>query len=379
MHVEPFFYTQKNAWSVPALPDLDSEQTLILLFGAPEYIDHQEPFKMLTDAYPKSNIIGCSSAGEILEDSVADGSVVVAAVRFHHTDLKTASATVSNDHSSFQAGKALASHLLADDLKGVFLLSPGTEVNGSELVKGLNSVIPASVPITGGLAADGGRFEKTWTILDGMLQEEVVVAVGFYGERIKFGYGSGGGWDIFGPERRVTQSTGNVLYALDDKPALTLYKSYLGERASGLPATALLFPLAIRSVNPNGREVVRTILAIDEQQQSMTFAGDIPTGSMAQLMKANVDRLIDGALLAAEHARPLNETGSPLLCIAVSCVGRRFVMSSRTDEELEITLETMPGRTQQIGFYSYGEIAPFDDLPTDLHNQTMTLTTLSEA
>jgi hypothetical protein len=246
-------------------------------------------------------------------------------------------------------------------------------------VRGVVSKIPASVPVTGGLAGDAGRFERTWTIYDGNLQENTVVAVGFYGEHVQIGFGSGGGWDIFGPERRVTQSDGNVLYALDGKPALTLYKRYLGERASGLPATALLFPLAIRSDHPNGREVVRTILAVDEQKQSMTFAGDIPAGSMAQLMKANVDRLIDGALMAAENARNGHVTASETLCVAISCVGRRLVMSGRTDEELEITLETMPPGTRQIGFYSYGEIAPCDESLPELHNQTMTLTTISEA
>jgi hypothetical protein len=205
-----------------------------------------------------------------------------------------------------------------------------------------------------------------------------VIAVGFYGDRIKIGFGTGGGWDIFGPERKVTRSAGNILYTLDDKPALTLYKRYLGDRVSGLPATALLFPLAIRSNQNNGREVVRTILSIDEQDQSMTFAGDIPTGSMAQLMKANIDRLIDGAVMAAKKACSIGSKGELMLCIAVSCVGRRFVMSGRTDEELESTLELMPTGTQQIGFYSYGEIAPVDGAPADLHNQTMTLTTLAE-
>ncbi len=176
----------------------------------------------------------------------------------------------------------------------------------------------------------------------------------------------------------MTQSSGNVLYALDNKPALPLYKRYLGERAIGLPATALLFPLAIRSSQNGKREVVRTILSVNEEDQSMTFAGDIPTGSMAKLMKANIDRLIDGAIMAAEKAGKISSNGDDMLCIAISCVGRRFVMSGRVDEELESTLQCMPSGARQIGFYSYGEIAPADQGPSDLHNQTMTLTTISE-
>lgn len=378
MKFETFFYTKENAWSIPSLPDIDSEETMILLFAAPEYFDCREPFEQIKNLYPKSKIIGCSSAGEILHSSVADESIVVAAVRFEKSQLKSAAAPAIASKDSYNAGRSVAEQLNADNLRGIFVLSPGTDVNGSDLIKGIHSIIPDSTPVTGGLAGDGGRFERTWTILDGDVHTDQVVALGFYGEHIRIGYGSGGGWDIFGPLRRVTDSAGNVLYSLDEKPALTLYKRYLGDRASGLPATALLFPLAIRTSENSGREVVRTILSVDEEHQSMTFAGDIPKGSMAQLMKANVDRLIDGALLAAENARRVDTNGQELLAIAVSCVGRRFVMSGRTDEELEVTLECMPPGTHQIGFYSYGEIAPVDETASDLHNQTMTLTTISE-
>jgi len=191
------------------------------------------------------------------------------------------------------------------------------------------------------------------------------------------GHGSKGGWDSFGPERRVTRSQGNILFELDGKPALELYKGYLGERASGLPATALLFPLALRMAEGEQRQLVRTVLAVDEAAQSLTFAGDIPQGSLAQLMRANFDRLIDGAQEAAERIGA--QGGGPALSIAISCVGRRLVLGERTEEEVEATLHALPEGTQQVGFYSYGEIGPFASGTCDLHNQTMTLTVLQEA
>jgi hypothetical protein len=144
------------------------------------------------------------------------------------------------------------------------------------------------VVVTGGLAGDGDRFQQTWIITDGTPHSGFVCAAGLYGEQIRIGHGSMGGWDIFGPERTVTRSDGNVLYELDGRPALELYKEYLGERASGLPATGLLFPLSLRTDSSNGESIVRTILAVDEESQSMTFAGDIPEGARAQLMKANL-------------------------------------------------------------------------------------------
>jgi hypothetical protein len=216
-------------------------------------------------------------------------------------------------------------------------------------------------------------------VQDRRLQTGYVTAVGFYGDRIRIGHGSKGGWDRFGPERLVTRSNGNVLYELDGRPALGLYKEYLGDRASGLPATGLLFPLSLRASSADSKSLVRTILAVNEEDQSLTFAGDIPKGFLAQLMKANFDRLVHGASEAASSTRLSVDGPGPTLAIAISCVGRRLVLGERTEEEIEATMDALPKGTRQIGFYSYGEISPYATGSCDLHNQTMTLTTLSEA
>jgi len=216
-------------------------------------------------------------------------------------------------------------------------------------------------------------------IAGGEPRTNLVTAVGLYGDHVRVGHGSKGGWDIFGPERKVTRSEGNVLFELDGRPALELYKEYLGARAAGLPATALLFPLALRSGPSDQKTLVRTVLSIDEARQSMTFAGDIPNGCLAQLMRANFERLIDGASDAAQLAKSTGaENGSDVLAIAISCVGRRLILGERAEEEIEAALDVLPRGTKQIGFYSYGEISPYASGHCDLHNQTMTLTTLTE-
>jgi hypothetical protein len=205
-----------------------------------------------------------------------------------------------------------------------------------------------------------------------------VCAVGFYGDRIGFGHGSRGGWDVLGPEREVTRANANVLYELDGQPALQLYKKYLGNRADGLPATGLLFPLAIINEQVADGDTVRTILAVNEEDQSITFAGDIPTGGFVRLMRANFDRVIEGASDAAADVNTNSYTSGPLLNVAISCVGRRLVLGPRTEEEIEATLEGLPEGASQIGYYSYGEISPLASGKCDLHNQSMTLTTFWE-
>lgn len=379
MEIHTLRYDRKKHWSGNSRPQMDSRQTLVLVFGPSSLLDAAEPLSEFLGDYPQSVVMGCSTAGEILGTQVFDDSMSAAVVRFGQTHLRMATARAQSAADSFSAGQEIARQLNDPRLKGILVLSDGLCVNGSELVRGLNAQVPPSVVVTGGLAGDGDRFRRTWVLHDGRPQSGFVTAVGFYGDRVRIGHGSKGGWDRFGPERRVTKSKGNVLFELDGRPALQLYKEYLGDRASGLPATGLLFPLALRANAADPKSLVRTILGVDEREQSLTFAGDIPEGALAQLMKANFDRLVQGASEAASSTKLSEGTDSCTLAIAISCVGRRLVLGGRTEEEIEATLEVLPKGTQQVGFYSYGELSPYASGTCDLHNQTMTLTTLSEA
>ena len=375
--MKTFSYVPREGWSQRLPVELDSPQTLVLAFCAPGYHDERGPLDELLAAFPHSHVLGCSSAGEIFGAELRDESLSCGIVRFADTRLRRAYARVEGSAGSFAAGAAVAGQLAAPDLRGVFVLSDGHTVNGTALIQGMGSTLPEKLIVTGGLAADGNRFERTWVIHDRDLRQGEVSAVGFYGDRIRIGHGSQGGWDIFGPERLITRSDGNVLFELDGRPALELYKEYLGELAAGLPATALLFPLAVRSPGDE-RQTVRTVLNVDERDSSMVFAGDVPAGAMAQLMKANFDRLVQGAAHAALATRANTPEDVDVLAVAISCFGRRLVLNERTEEELEVTVETLPRRSHLVGFYSYGEISPYGGGRCELHNQTMTLTTFAE-
>ncbi|MFO0774566.1 MAG: FIST N-terminal domain-containing protein [Nitrospiraceae bacterium] len=373
----PASAAQPNALRT-AIPD--SPHTLILLFGPSDALDAPERVSTLLSSYPHALALGCSTAGEILGQRISDRTYSVGIIHFERSQLRITSACVTDASASYRAGEQIAANLAAPDLRLVLVLSDGLVVNGSALVAGLNAGLPPSVVVSGGLAADGDRFQRTWVLKDRRPVQQHVTAVGIYGAALRVGHGSKGGWDNFGPERRVTKSRDNVLYELDDKPALQLYKEYLGERAAGLPATGLLFPLALRESSGHTKQVVRTILAVDESAQSLTFAGNIPEGHLAQLMRANFDRLITGAADAALAAKTSHATPvGPILTLAISCVGRRLILGERAEEEIEATQSALPADTSQIGFYSYGEISPFTTGQCHLHNQTMTLTTIGEA
>ena len=330
----------------------------------------------LASRWPAATIIGCSTAGQIAGTDVFDEGLCATAIRFEHTAVRVAAAPVTAA-DSLAAGAALAKALAGPHLVHVLVLSEGLDINGEALVRGLGELLPAGVSVSGGLSADGEHFQKTVVLSGGVAQTNRVTAIGLYGTSLKVGCGSLGGWDSFGPERQITRSHGNVLYELDGQSALALYKRYLGEHASGLPASGLLFPLSLRTRDASA-PVVRTILSVDEADHSLTFAGNVPVGGYVRLMRANFDRLIDGAVGAGRISA--DALGTPVdLALLVSCVGRRMVLRQRVEVEVEGVRDIVgPGATI-AGFYSYGEISPFTpNARCELHNQTMTVTTLSE-
>lgn len=377
MQVEQIAWRAADGWS-GAARTLGGKAQWILVFGSPKVLRDTDALANLTAGYPGAHIVGCSTAGEIMGTRVQDDTLVATAVHFDHTKVRLATAMVNGMADSYQAGAALGNELNTAGLVHVMVLSDGLNVNGTELAGGMRDCLPSTVAVTGGLAGDGDRFNETLVCVGREVQENRVVAMGFYGDRLRVGYGSLGGWDSFGPERLVTRSQGNVLYELDDQPALELYKRYLGAHAGELPSSALSFPLSLRGEQIHDN-VVRTILSVDEAQGSITFAGDVPQGARATLMKANFDRLIDGAAGAARAGLERLDSFAPDLAVLISCVGRKLVLKQRVEEEVESVRDVLGPQAALTGFYSYGEICPHGGVTKcELHNQTMTITTFAE-
>ena len=378
MKITQKHWTEGAGWKTLPANEAAEQAQLVFVFGDNAVLRQESRLQEIRQFFPQGRIVGCSTAGEIIGSHVFDNSLTATGVYFENTRLQFAETALNNMEESFGAGEKLCRALDPNGLSHVFVLSEGLNVNGSALVKGLRSKLPAKVAVTGGLAGDQDRFKETLVFLDNVLKKNTIVAIGFYGDSLQVGYGSRGGWDSFGPDRLVTRSKANILYELDGQSALELYKKYLGEQAKGLPATGLLFPLSI-SLNGGGKRLVRTILSVSENDGSMTFAGDVPEGNYARLMKANFERLVDGA---AESARQAQALGSPDpdLAILVSCVGRKLVLKQRIDEEIESVQDALGPGAALTGFYSYGEICPVgpDEKQPELHNQTMTVTTFSE-
>ena len=380
MILEQLSWTPFHKWQTKLSQTTDNfNPQLVFVFGSLKVLAEIELIKELQARYPLSQLIGCSTSGEIVGTEVNDNSLAVTAIFFEKTMLQFSFLELEESIDSFKIASQLVSPLISNSLRHLLVLSDGLNVNGSELVRGFREMLPDSVSLTGGLAGDGSDFVETFVIdQQGFPRTKLIAAIGFYGDSIQVGYGSFGGWDSFGIDRKITKSKENVLFEIDGAPALELYKSFLGDKASELPGSGLLFPLSLRT-EYDQIPVVRTILSINEMEQSITFAGDMTEGAYVKFMKANVDRLINGSIKAAQTSIENNHDLSPEFALLISCVGRKLVLKQLVEEEVEAASQILGNDTVITGFYSYGEISPFSSgAQCELHNQTMTITTFSE-
>lgn len=366
-------------YSTANYPEFREENAdLVLAFGQRTLLEKVNPYAVLRGRFPNAQIVICSSSGQISNQCTIEKDIVVTAIDFEKTKVRTCEFDIVNNNKISDLGTTVIEALGAADLKAILILSEGTHINGTELINELIKQTKQALPIFGGLAGDEYAFEKTLVGLNSDATAGKIVAVGFYGSSIHFGFGSEGGWGDFGPEREVTKSEKNVLYKIGDRFALDLYKEYLGKYAEELPGSSLYFPLSMREKGSE-TSVVRTILSIDEQNKTMTFAGNIPEGSSVRLMKGNTDKLIEASATAADRIAGIPSQHTQL-ALLVSCVGRRIVLGDRVEEELEVVREIFGSNTILCGFYSYGEISPtIENVACELHNQTMTIATLYEA
>lgn len=354
------------------------KEPLVLVFGNRYLLENENIYNEVKSIFKDGHIVFGSTSGDITSEHVEENCITITAIEFEKSNFIIKRVNVlESDSNSFDTGQGLIKQFPEDGLKHVFVVSEGSFINGSELTQGMNSATDDNLLITGGLCGDDARFEKTLASYNENPKPGEVVAIGLYGDSLEISFSINGGWTPFGPERVVTKSKANVLYELDNKPALDLYKKYLGDKSKDLPGAALLYPLKVKSDNED-QSIVRTILNIDEKNHSMILAGNVLEGQKVQLMMTHVDSIVNASEEAASNANKIR-VKDPELAILVSCVGRKLVLDQRVEEEVEEVIEAIGDKVTICGMYSYGEIAPFDgEKKCQLHNQTMTVTLISE-
>lgn len=355
--------------------NLDFKPTLILCFSSLSERQIQPFLIQLKNQFPHVPCIGCSSGGDILETTINYSALSLTFIEFETTQIEI---ELSHFKVTKEKFTSLENPLNTSLLKHMLVF---TDLQSSDFnfINHLQCQLPSHIKVSGGVAA-ANLLEKnnnTYIIYEDKTYKNAAIYIGLYGDNLSINYGSHAGWDSYGIERVATKSEGNILYELNGESAASIYKRYLDSLGEKLPEATISYPLSVR-FSENERPIIRTVIGLNEMDGSIELAGDIPMYSSVKLMKANLDRIISGAKKSAENSIDTH-IKTPQLAIVISCIGRQVILEQLVNEELEVIKETLGDTCHLSGFYSYGEFAPLSETCQGvLHNQTMTITTISE-
>jgi hypothetical protein len=271
------------------------------------------------------------------------------------------------------------------------MLPDGLTRNGSAVIRGAQSVLGDNFVMAGGTAGDRGRFKQTWQVVGGRAYSNTLAGLMLYSRApLKAGQGMMSGWRPIGLAKTVTKAVGNVVYTIDGQPALEIYQSYLGDKASQLPSIGVEYPFGMvddagkvgAAGLRDGEEYIllRAPMGVDHATGAVSFAAEIPTGTKVKMTRAKSSDVVDGAREAARRTAGSLSTKAEVVFF-FSCMARKMVLGRRTKDEITAAQEIFGQGVPMVGFYSYGEIANCgSDRPVcRFHNETATFLALSEA
>ena len=373
-----------NEAALAAVAKLSVKPDMLWVFGAISY-DQQELLDGIAAAVPGVPVVGCSTDGEISSQGLSINSVVVMAlasdtIRFHSAFVEH----LSND--SYGAGAQIGKAFQGIGSRYIQVFSDGLSGNADLIIQGIKAHMGDDVKIAGGTAGDGGEFKRTFQYHGNRILTNSIVAIAFQG-RFGLGTGTACGWFPVGIAKKVTRAVGNVVYELDGQPALQAYERFLGKHAERLPAVGVEYPLGLLGSDSEAEEkgyfLCRATMGVDRQAGAIIFAGDVPEGSLVKMTIGNDGDIIRAAKNAARSAMEKLRKSDPALkpqaIFLYSCMARKIVLGTRTDEEILAVKEAIGMDVPVIGFYTYGEYAPIGECEHScFHNETATLTVIGE-
>jgi len=362
-----------------ALVNIEFEPDLILIFASFDFENLSCSIQDISKKFKNAIITGCTSNGIINSKGVNNSVIAITALKFTNSSVALYTINLSPDScATFECGSKFINKIEQDNLKHIFLLSDQHLLIEQEFLDGMNANSDAAVSITGGLSSNSEFDDSKGLIINGKLDTNKAIAVAFYGESLKVGYHAVAGWNSYGSEHLVTNSSEKKILEIDDQPALDWYNSHFNENdIKKIKNIGIKYPIKIRN-SENTSPVLRSPEHFDESDKSINLLSDISKGSYIRVMKADKDRVINGAENAAKKIIE-NYNHQHELAILISCKGRKLLLNGSTSEEVEAVVDQFPESTITTGFYSNGEISPFyKKTKCSYHNLTMCITTISE-
>jgi hypothetical protein len=323
-------------------------------------------------------LAGCSGQGVIVQGEADESSFSVAVMVIQSDRLRLHPQMVSRaEHSFEQVGVALGQQLqplMAADALGLFLFTDGLTLNFDRLSAGLQSALPAALPILGGAAGSDGEMLTTYQFCNDQVLTDGTVGVLLSGQG-QVVWAANHGCVPIGTSYTITRGQGNLIYELDHKPVFDILRQYLSDaEIERWDSTIVTFCFGLKS--PGHEEfTIRYLPRKDEAQGAVMLQTEVVEGSSIWVMRRDQAQIFQGATDLGPALRGQLPGQVPQLILQFDCFGRgKSIFADQQKQELLRVLQQDIGPTLPwIGFYSHGEIAPIARRPASTEDDTASL------
>ena len=332
-------------------------------------IDHD--FQVLIDsvnmAFPGLALIGCTTDGELSSvGGFTEDGVVLTLFASDSIDFYSGVARGISENPGVIIQDALKTSLVGIEYpKLCFVTSSSLTTSSDGVVTEMRHALGVDCPIIGGNAGDQWRFEKTFQFFNNEVLSDAIPYLLVSGP-LFYSHSVSSGWQPIGKPAKATSVGPGSIKRIGDETAAAFYERYLGQNLDTLGE----YPLAVFDDEAFKSFYLRSPILGENTDGSLTMVGDIPADAWVQITHATRDRVIESASESVSQALAAYPGSSPSGILCISCAGRKMLLGTRTQEEVQLLRDAIPG-IPVGGFYAYGEIAPLErGGATRLHNET---------
>lgn len=322
------------------------------------------------------NVFGCSSCGEFVYNSneqiISEGAIACLLL-----DLNPGTFSIKifdgRGRNSFDLGRSVGewTHSVFEK-PGLFILASGLDTDGEQVVRGIQDSAGEHISMFGGLAGDDARFKETMVFSSEKTETQGAIALVIDLAHYEINGIATSGWVSIGADKLITSSEGNIVYTIDDQPALDVYKEYLNVRDEELPEIGIEYPLMIKK--RDNQNVLRAVINVDREKKALIFAGSVPNQSVVSFSSSPGFEIIDFTKKRVNEFHEKNPRADVL--ILFSCMARHSALGPTISEEMDEAWHLWD--SPLVGFFTYGEIGNNYNAACNFYNQTFTLVALRE-
>jgi len=330
--------------------------------------------------FEKHNIdmIGCSSSGEICNDGLDEKSISVLLMDLEK-DCYTIQVIDNASSNTFEVGKNAGKKGNQFCKKAAYMTFFGMGVSAEALIDGINNQAGRKTKIIGGMAGDDFKMIQTYTFSSEGIYNDAAVFIIFDESKVEIQGKALCGWESIGTINTITHAEDNIIYTINDKPALDVFENYFGSVDEnreavlevGASTGVAQYPLQIIR---NESKVLRAALQVNEENGSLMMAGPVKTGDQFKFSVAPGFEIIEETIEGFKDFQKKHTSTDAM--ILVSCKARHMSLGPLVEEEIK-GIQNIWNKPL-IGFFSYGEVGLSDNGDCFFYNETCSLFLIKE-